>query len=134
MDRVLTPQQEQFLAYYTDPTSETFSNAYQSAKRAGYAEEYCQNITGQLPDWLSESISDLKRLRKAEKKLDQILDMDADGDSGKLKIQQDTAKFYAQGLGKSKYSTRAEHTGAGGKDLMPEPLSEEQKKKLDELL
>ena len=35
--KVLTPQQKLFLANYLNPKSETFSNALQSALKAGYA-------------------------------------------------------------------------------------------------
>ncbi len=115
-ERLLTPQQELFLSYYTDPKSETFSNAYRSASKAEYSEEYAQNITGQLPEWLSETISDLSRLRKAERNLDKALEIDPTdekiGDRG-LKA----SIFVAQGLGKSKYSTRTEQTGANGSPL-----------------
>ena len=54
----LTPKQEAFLSAYLDPKSDTWSNAYQSAIKSGYSEEYAKNITGQMPDWLSESIRD----------------------------------------------------------------------------
>ena len=83
MEKLLTPQQELFLSYYTNPKSETFSNTYQSALKAGYSEEYSQNITGQLPDWLSESISDMKRLRKAEKNLDEVQNIEIYNEEGK---------------------------------------------------
>lgn len=113
MDEALTPKQQLFLTYYVDPKSETFSNAYSSAKKAGYAEEYCQNITHLMPDWLSESIGRRKRmLAKAEARLESTLD------SEDTKLAQDTAKFIAKTLGKEEgYSDRVEHTGAGGKDL-----------------
>lgn len=133
MDRVLTPQQENFLSHYLNPKSDTFSNAYKSAKKAGYSEEYAQNITGQMPDWLSESISDMKRLRKAEKVLDEMLDLDSNEPSF-IKVKQDTAKFLAERLNKTKYSSRAEHTGKDGKDLIPEPLTKEKEEELKGLL
>jgi hypothetical protein len=121
-DRLLTPQQENFLAYYTNPKSDTFSNAYLSAKKAEYSEEYSQNITGQLPDWLSESISDMKRLRKAEKNLEEVQNLDiynSEGLPDSQLIQQRTKVdfFIAERLGKQKYSTRQEVTGAGGEAL-----------------
>ena len=66
----LTPQQTEFLAHYLDPKSETYSNAKGSALKAGYSEEYAKNITGQLPNWLSENISRQGRIvLKAEKNL-----------------------------------------------------------------
>ena len=119
MEKLLTPQQELFLSYYTNPKSETFSNAYQSALKAGYSEEYSQNITGQLPDWLSESISDMKRLRKAEKNLDEVQNIEIYNEEGKpdpqlIDKRTKVDMFIAERLNKNKDSTRSEHTGAGG--------------------
>ena len=36
-ERLLTPQQELFLALYTNPKSETFGNARQTALKVGYS-------------------------------------------------------------------------------------------------
>lgn len=111
----LSPQQQLFAQYYLDPKSSTFSNALQSALKAGYAEEYANNITGQMPAWLSDLLGKKKRLLlKAEKTLEDTLD------SEDLKLAQDTAKFLAKTLGKDEgYSERTEHTGKEGKDLTP---------------
>lgn len=138
-ERLLTPQQELFLAGYTNPKSPTFSNAYKSALKAGYSEEYATNITGQLPDWLSESIRDYKLLEKAEKVLEKTLNYETEDAEGKidtslLAIQNKTAHFVAERLNKAKYSTRSEHTGADGKDLIPDPLTDQEKTKLKGLL
>jgi len=113
-DKLLTPQQEAFLSYYTNPKSETFGNARQSALKANYSEEYSRNITGQLPEWLSDNISKLKRLQKAEKVLDTTLDYAPVDEGGKidhnlLRIQSDVAKFIAKGIGKGTYSERIEN-------------------------
>jgi hypothetical protein len=48
-----TPQQLEFVRNYLSPTSETYGNAYASAKAAGYSESYSKSITDQAP-WLSE--------------------------------------------------------------------------------
>lgn len=125
-DKLLTPQQELFLSYYTNPKSETFSNAYKSALKAGYSEEYSQNITGQLPEWLSESISDFKLIKKAEKVLDKTLDYEPVSEEGKidtslLAIQNKTAQFVAERLNKDKYSTRTDITSKGEKILILPP-------------
>lgn len=121
-DRLLTPQQELFLAEYVNPRSDNFGNATQSALKAGYSKEYAENITHLMPDWLSESIGDMKRLRKAEKILDKTLDMEAIDENGKvdnqlLKTQTDTAKFFAERLNKTKYSSRSEIGGPNGTEL-----------------
>lgn len=127
----LTPQQIDFLKYYTDPKSETFSNALQSALKAGYKQEYAENLTHLMPDWLSEAIGKRKRLlEKAEKALEETLDMPTevvkwevsgyeDGqkiyedvvktEPALVKIKQDTAKFIASTIGKEDgYSTKQE--------------------------
>jgi len=103
----LTPQQSQFKEFYLDPKSETFGNAYRSALRADYSDEYSKNITSHGTDWLSEIIRDYERLQKAEKVLDKTLEMEAD-DPAKLRIQTDVAKFVAKGMAKHKYSERVE--------------------------
>lgn len=121
-DRLLNPQQESFLVEYLNPKSPNFSNALQSGLKAGYSQEYSENITHLMPDWLSESLGDMKRLRKAEKILDKTLDMnpvDEDGrvDNQLLKTQTDTAKFFAERLNKKKYSIRKELTGEDGESI-----------------
>ena len=117
------PRQSLFLQYYLDFKSETFSNALQSALRAGYSQEYSENITSEYPEWLSEALGDNKCLRKAEKVLDDILDMAAVDEDGKvdntlLGTQVKVATLYAKGLGKAKYSERVEQTGANGAPLV----------------
>jgi len=124
MDRLLTPQQELFLERYTNPKSPTFSNAVQSALLAGYSENYANNITGLMPDWLFENIGDMKRLKRAEKNLTEvqeigIVDKDGKYDSQLIDKRTKVDMFIAERLDKSKYSTRTENTGANGKDLQP---------------
>ena len=112
------PRQALFLTYYLDFKSETFSNALQSALKAGYAQEYAENITSQMPDWLSEKLGNNKRLDKAEKVLDEMLELKSDDNPAMIKIKQDTAKFIAERLGKEKYSTRSELTGKNGESVI----------------
>jgi phage terminase small subunit len=125
-DRLLNPQQEVFLAEYTNPKSENFGNAVQSALKAGYSENYANNITGLMPDWLFENIGDMKRLRKAEKNLTEVQEMDIVNEQGKYDPQLVEKRtkvdmFIAERLNKAKYSTRIENTGANGKEL-PTPI------------
>ena len=118
----LNPQQIDFLRFYTDPTSLTFSNALQSALKANYSQEYAENITSQMPEWLSEYLGKKKRLlSKAEKNLESILDKGVD-DKDSLKVVADTSKFIAETVGKDDYSKRNELTGKGGKDLPNQPI------------
>lgn len=67
------PRQALFLSYYLDPTSPTFSNAKQSAIRATYSEEYADNITSQMPAWLSDSLGHARMVERAERHLDEVL-------------------------------------------------------------
>ena len=52
----MTSQQQKYMTVYTDPRSDTFGNAYRSAKQAGYSETTARNLTHLNPKWLSESI------------------------------------------------------------------------------
>ena len=138
-DKLLTPQQEKFLVNYTNPKSNYFGNAVQSALDAGYEETYANNITGLMPDWLFENIGDMKRLRKAEKNLDEVQGIGIYNKEGlpdpqlidkRMKVD----FFYAERLNKHKYSTRSELTGANGKDLVPEAVTEEERAQIKALL
>lgn len=135
-NKLLTPQQELFLERYTNPKSPTFGNATQSAKDSGYSDTYAENITDAMPDWLLENIGDMKRLRRAEKNLEEVQNIQIYNEEGKLDanlIDKRTKvdMFIAERLNKDKYSTRQEQTGKGGKDLIPDTFTKEEK---DELL
>lgn len=107
------PRQTLFLSYYLDPTSGTFSNALQSALKAGYSQEYSESITAQMPDWLSDKLGDLQMLSIAETNLLELLQQGED-----IKVKADITKFVAKTLGKEKYSERQEVTGRNGERLM----------------
>jgi hypothetical protein len=72
---LIDPRQQFFLAYYLDPKSETFSNALQSALKAGYAQEYAENLLSKLPDWLTDKVGKLNLLAKAERNLEEFLEL-----------------------------------------------------------
>jgi hypothetical protein len=119
-DKLLTPQQELFLERYTNPKSPTFGNASQSAKDSGYSDTYSENITDSMPEWLLENIGDMKRLRKAEKNLEEVQNIQIYNDEGKLDanlIDKRTKvdMFIAERLNKAKYSTRTDLTSGGEK-------------------
>lgn len=136
----LDPRQKVCWGYYIDPKSETFSNALQSALRAGYEENYAKTIT--VTEWFVEKVRRMNLLGKAEKVLEECLDMKpvirksiiTKGEDGEeqsemvaevtdpqmVKIRQDTAKFIASTQGKDEgYSTRSELTGKNGSELNP---------------
>jgi hypothetical protein len=110
------PRQALFLGFYTNRNSETFSNAYQSAIKAGYSEEYSKVILNQDTSWISENLKDNKLIDLAEKNLESFLL----GEDEKIKA--DITKFVLSRLNKKKYSERSEVTGADGKDLIPKPI------------
>lgn len=121
-DRLLNPKQEAFLSYYTNPKSETFGNAVQSALKAGYTENYANNITGLMPEWLFENIGDMRRLKKAEKNLAEVQDLEIINEEGRVDVgvlghRLKVDMFVAERLNKPKYSTRTELTGKDGKEL-----------------
>ncbi len=121
-EKLLTPQQELFLSSYTNPKSDTFGNAKQSAIKANYSESYADNIMDFMPEWLWENMGDMQRLRKAEKNLTEVQNLNVIDEQGKVdtnlldkRIKVDL--FIAERLGKHKYSTRQELTGENGKPL-----------------
>lgn len=117
------PRQSLFLAAYLDPKSETFSNAYQSAIKAGYEDEYARVILSKDLDWLSESVRDEDLVRKAEEALSEALGYStksAEGkvDAGVARVKLDASKLVLKGLKKDKYSERSEVTGKDGESLV----------------
>jgi len=135
------PRQAEFLKNYLDPKSATYSNALQSALKAGYEQEYAENITHLEPNWLSEAIGTEQMVKKAERNLNKILDMNVVSEEGKvdtgvLKVVADTSKFVTERLAKDKYSSKqvTEHTGKveivdnSELDKLAEKLNEENKK------
>lgn len=59
--------------YFVEPKSETFSNAYLSAIKAGYAVQTAECITKEF--WFQEKTRQLNMLSKAERNLDEALDL-----------------------------------------------------------
>lgn len=131
-NKKMNPQRALFKEYYCNPESDTFSNAYQSAKRAGFAENYAKTILNKENVWVEEIVRDLEMTTEAEKVLNEMLKMTTSNviergdeilvktDSSLVKIKQDTAKFVSERLNKVKWSQRTELGGLGGKDLIPD--------------
>ena len=153
MPGVKNPDKRQidFLRFYLDPKSKTFCDAKNSAIKAGFSEQYANNITALMPNWLSEAIGRRKRmLVKAEKNLEDLLEEDVRDQvvtpfgplfDKKTKqpvmrrnpkimaLKHDASKFIAERLGKKDYSVRQEFTGPDGEHL----LSESEKSKIDSI-
>ena len=134
----MDPRQKLCWDYYINPKSETFSNGYRSALKAGYEDSTSTLITVQ--DWFLEKLRNTNLFSKAEKVLNDMLEMPVEvhkiegyGDDAReviktepalVKIKQDTAKFVAERLGKDEgYSTRSEITGKDGKDLIVQTIN-----------
>ena len=102
----LDPRQTKFLAYYTDPQSETFSNGYQSAVKAGFSSGSANQIVSSMPDWLKDNIKYDKMLNQAERNLDMFV---TDCEDDKIKL--DATKFVAGRLGKARWAEKIENIG-----------------------
>lgn len=127
----LDPRQDLFLSSYLDPKSDTWSNAYKSALKAGYADEYAKNLTNHMPTWLAENIEETSLLQQAMVNLKEFLGTD---DEKLQAIRADMTKFTFKGLQKQKWSERSEMTGKDGKDLIPETITEEERQAIKTLL
>lgn len=71
------PRHTRFLMLYLDPKSKTFGNAKQSALSANYSKTYAEDITNQLPRWLSDSLGELDVIKKVEDHFKEVLSMPA---------------------------------------------------------
>lgn len=130
-------------SYYIDINSETFSNALQSALRAGYDQSTAQKITS--TNWFKERLDTLDLVEDSEKTFVEILKMSYEQTiyhEGKpvgkridpmiTKIKQDTAKFLVERLEKNKYSKRLELTTPDGAKIVEKKAVEETLKALDQ--
>lgn len=105
----LNEQQITFLKAYTDPKSPTWSNALQSALKAGYSQEYAESITAQMPNWLSENLGNVKLLQKANKNLEMALDgLLDDPEKGAKQIQYKATEFVQKGLNRQTFGDKQE--------------------------
>lgn len=109
-EHTFTPQQQIFIKGYFDPKSETWGNALQSALKAGYSQEYSENITHLMPAWLSDAIGDSKLIQKALKNLTKTLE-----NEDNPQLQWDATKFTLKGLQSTKFGDKSQvdHTSKG---------------------
>lgn len=110
--KVLNPQQEEFLKNFLDPNSETFGKYLPSALKAGYSQEYSENLSSTMPKWLDGALEESTLVRKALDNLSEFL-----GDAENHTIRADMTKFTLSRLAKGKFSERRELTGEGGEEL-----------------
>jgi polyribonucleotide nucleotidyltransferase len=116
----LSQKQRDFFYFYTNPTSETYDNATQSAIKAGYKESYAKaEVYKKLVPVVTkhnkklveaEDEANARRIRilnQAEANLEEYVSLDAKDTTDK-KIKADITKFASERLGKDHYSTRSE--------------------------
>jgi hypothetical protein len=136
------PRQRLCWEFYVSPKSKTFGNAKQSAIRAGYSPKSAGLVTQE--NWFISKYKNIERVSKAEKVLDEILEMSGkilklqgSGEDASiieildpqlLRIKQDTAKFYLERIAKRKYSLRNEVTGKGGEPIKYSLTEDEQQR------
>ena len=102
----LDKRQQEFLVNYYSPESGSYLNAYRSALACGYRDEYAQNITAQMPKWLSEQLEYKDRIVfKAKRRLEEFIDEKAD-----KRVASDMVKFTLKTLGKDEGFTERTET------------------------
>lgn len=115
-----------FKAAYLDiENPQTFCNIRQSALKAGYSEDYANNISGRPnpPKWwlefrVSQDFLRADMLRMSEQHFHDVLTTpQSTDDLERFKMKQRTAEFVSERVGKAIYSTRQELTGADGRRL-----------------
>lgn len=148
----LDARQINFLLFYLDPKSETYSNAMQSALRAGYTDNYARQIASRTNEWLTDAVRKRElMLMKAERNLDETLDLETEveiiGLTGPilnqttgqpikrtstelLKIKHDATKFVAERLGKKFYAVRNEIGVLDPKEL---ELADDDRKQIEKI-
>lgn len=115
----LNPQQQMFLKSFLDPKSPTWGNYRQSAMKAGYSQDYADNISVEMPDWLAENLGKTRLVQKAEKNLEMALDGYLDDvEKGAKVIQWKATEMTLKTQGKEQgYTERTELTGKNGERL-----------------
>lgn len=132
----LDPRQKLCWESYTNPKSETFGNATQSAIKAGYTTGTADTIT--TTEWFIGKLWRLNSTYTGERKIKELMELPilekdtAKVDVGIARIQADLAKYLTSTQGKDDgYSTRSEITGKGGEPLFAD---KETKNTVDNLI
>lgn len=100
---LLDPRQKLCWESYTNPKSETYSNALQSALKAGYEATTANQVTTEK--WFIEKVRRMNLLGKAEKVLDETLGYDVMNGGEKIdasiaRVRVDAAKHVTSLRGK----------------------------------
>lgn len=109
------PRQKLCWDFYVDPKSDSFSNAYQSALKAGYEITAAEKITS--TEWFGEKRRRMNLLPKAEKVLERHLELpeqyleDGRIDASLEGIKQKAAMFVAETQGKVEGYTKKSEVG-----------------------
>ena len=116
------PRVDIFKQFYLRPDSYTFMNIRQSALRAGYTDQYANNLsTNNGPLWFVEMLesADHQRARMLKAAEDNLLNTVTGEakDTTEQKLKHDATKFVSERLGKEHYSTRQEITDKDGRRL-----------------
>jgi len=118
------PREQIMWDIYVTKMAKGIENAYEAAIEAGYEPTTAKNVT--LTGWYKERKAKLKRkemFSKAERNLDNVLDLDTIDEKGNispqlLKIKTDVSTIIVKSLGKEEgYTDRTEHTGKNGESL-----------------
>lgn len=72
-DMEYAPKRAMFASFYLDPNSETYSNALQSALKAGFEHNYAKSLTSFKPQWLLEILGKLDIIDIARRNLKEDL-------------------------------------------------------------
>jgi hypothetical protein len=130
--RRLKPKQVDFVNYYTNPASDTYGNAAQSAMKAGYSKSYAydrayaklvplvpKEIKLRESKVIEESTRHHRLLEKAEKVIEDDLDIPTNAEPRLRQIRSKTSHFIAETVGKDTFSKRTE-TITQGKSVIPD--------------
>jgi len=97
------PRKQAFLEAYFIPSSPSYSNAYQSALRAGFAPSYANQITSTAKPWIQDFRRSLQEriVNTAERRGLELLE------GGNAKVSADMVKFFLPALDKETYAPKS---------------------------
>jgi hypothetical protein len=109
---LLDPRKANVIAYYQNPTSETFGNLTQSMKKAGYGDAYIKNVTKSKLKWLNENTQrTVEMITASEDTLNHYTSLKINlnkkldkGEIEKAKLKLDASKFILKTLARQKYT------------------------------